>query len=238
MNISRALILGIAFVDFVLIMVILSIILAFFIRFYAVKYRQALNAGITIVMGKLLILGVFFALLFIILLLLLWVIYKVVRKIPLIGKIIIKKVPLFGACNSSGIFGFFDTMNGIVYSRDSSKNKFIRLCKGIIEFLGKGTGFLYQTAQDNMPIDHGGNDDGTEKKKVVKTTDPSFTQSDNEYMQDQLQMCLEENLIEVTPDMSQSDVQYANLQNQNTRTMCRTKQLQVLMDSISQKMPS
>lgn len=173
----------------------------------------------------------------ILVLLIVWVLYKIIVKIPLIGKIIIKKVPIFSACKNSGLFGLFDNLLGVIFSRASLPDRFVRLFKGLIDFSKNSIGFLVTTTSDMLPTFNTKSVDKT-KPKPKKSSDPSFIPSDNDYIQDQLQMCLEENLIEITPDMTDADKKYAKIQNQTTNTTCKTKQLQVIMENMSWKLPN
>jgi len=173
----------------------------------------------------------------IIVLIIIWLLYKIISKIPLIGKIIIKKIPVFSACKNSGIFGLFDNIFGIIFSRATIPDRFMRFGRAVTDFTKSSVTYLAKTSNDMLPIFDSKSVDKT-KPKPVKTTDPSFIPSDNDYLQDQLQMCLEENIIQVTPDMTDADKKYVALQNQSTLTLCKTKQLRVIMDNMSWKLPS
>lgn len=169
-------------------------------------------------------------------LLIIWMIYQVIRRIPLIGKIIIKKVPPFSALQASGIFGLFDNVFGIIFSRMPLPTRFVKFVQALVQFGGRSSGFIYGSLSGMMPPDK--SNTKAKPKDTSKPEDPNFTQSDQNYMQDQLQMCFEENILEITPEMSPADKKTAKLQNELARTTCRTKQLQIYLDTITSKLPT
>lgn len=165
----------------------------------------------------------------------LWIMYKVLRKIPLIGKIIIKALGfIFGPCIKSGIFGFFDMVSEVTkVSTLSIPDRLARVGKGLSNFLEVGAGFILSGA-NNVPVDTPTTTTGTNKREDDEV-DKKFTDTDNQYINDQYSMCLQENLLEITPDMTSNDKKYAISKNQTARTICKTKQFQSIMDTIVMK---
>lgn len=163
----------------------------------------------------------------------LWVIYQILRKIPLIGKLIIKSLGfIFNPCRSSGIFGLIDMVVGVVFSRMSLPDRAARIVRGLMDFSQNSVGFLINSSGDvinSINIPKG------KKKRQEDELDKKINDADTQYINNQYNMCLEENLIEITPDMVGNDKNYIISKNQTTRTICKTKQLQSIMDNIVMK---
>lgn len=164
----------------------------------------------------------------------LWVLYQILRKIPLIGKLIIKALGfIFNPCRSSGIFGLFDMIVGTVFSRMTLPERGSRIVRGLMDFSKNTVGFLINSAGDVVPnIDLSGKG---KKKRKNDELDKKITNSDNEYINNEYNMCLQENLLEIVPDMTSDDKSFAIVKNQTTKTICKTKQLQAIMDNIVMK---
>lgn len=164
----------------------------------------------------------------------LWIIYQILRKIPLIGPILIKAFGfIFGPCRSSGIFGLYDTLFRIIFSNLSLSDRAARFFRGLMDFSKGSIGFILTTGGDLVP-----NIDLTGKGKNKRTEsdiDKKINDEDNQFINDQYNMCLQENLIEITPEMTKDDKSFATAKNQTTRTICKTRQLQGIMDTIIMK---
>lgn len=166
--------------------------------------------------------------------LILWILYQILRKIPLIGKLIIKGLGfIFGPCRRSGIFGLFDMIFGVIFSRLSLPDRLARIFRGLIDFSKGSISFLINSGGDIVDNIHFSGKD--KKKREEDEIDKKVTESDNKYINNQYDMCLYENLIEITPTMTGDEKNYAIAKNQTARTICKTKQLQAIMDTIVMK---
>lgn len=165
----------------------------------------------------------------------LWVIYQILRKIPLIGKLIIKALGfIFNPCRRSGIFGLIDMIVGVVFSRMSLPDRAARVVRGLMDFSKNSVGFLINSSGDVINSINLQKGKGKQKRKEDEI-DKKINDLDNQYINDQYNMCLQENLIEITPDMAGNDKNYVIAKNQTARTICKTKQLQSIMDNIVMK---
>jgi len=83
------------------------------------------------------------------------IINKVVCRIPIVGKIVCKivnKTPPFPEFKQSGIFGLFDGIAGIVFSRKSLKDRVKDLGLAIAAFIENSFTFTVQTVDDTFHI--------------------------------------------------------------------------------------
>lgn len=77
--------------------------------------------------------------------------YKIISKIPLIGKIIIK-IPPFPEFRRSGLIGLFDGIFGIIFSRDSISKRFQRLAYAIGAFIEQNFKFSVDATDEVLGI--------------------------------------------------------------------------------------
>ena len=77
--------------------------------------------------------------------------YKIISKIPLIGKIILK-IPPFPEFKRSGLIGLFDGVFGIIFSRDSIPKRFQRLAYAIGAFIEANFKFAADTTDEVLGI--------------------------------------------------------------------------------------
>ena len=77
--------------------------------------------------------------------------YKIISKIPLIGKIILK-IPPFPEFRRSGLIGLFDGIFGIIFSRDSIPKRFQRLAYAIGSFIEQNFKFTIDTTDEVLGI--------------------------------------------------------------------------------------
>jgi hypothetical protein len=83
------------------------------------------------------------------------VINKVVCRIPIVGKIVCKivnKTPPFPEFKKSGIFGLFDGISGIIFSRKSLKDRVKDLGLAIAGFIEGSFTYTAQTVDDTFHI--------------------------------------------------------------------------------------
>lgn len=167
--------------------------------------------------------------------LILWIIYKILRMIPIFGPIAIKALSfIFTPCRRSGIFGLFDMIFGVIFSFLPLPDRLANIVRGLFDFSKNSIGFIINSTADLAPsIDISFNPSMPKRKDDESSK--KITSSDDEYILNQYNMCLNENLIPITSEMSENDKSYAISKNQTSRTLCMTKRFQAITDTILMK---
>lgn len=159
----------------------------------------------------------------------LYIAYKIISAIPLIGKIIIKKVPPFGALKSSGLIRLFDRLLGVIFSFDSIGKRFKRLGEALFGFMKDNGSFMKETIsaivhKSKLP-DKEPPPSVPKPSKNELNANPDLTvnlsPSEQNIIQDKYQQCMEENIIPITKSMSGSDLTYAKQKNKATEALCQ-----------------
>ena len=172
----------------------------------------------------------------IIVFLILWVIYNIIKRvIPgfILGMIGWTWSP-FKELIQAGIFPFFDSIFGAIFSVDPINKRIQEVAEGVKGMLINGGIFLGNDLK-SLGIPPNGKKFKEPPLVKVKPTTPSGQPSpisdkvkaaiDTSYNQ-----CLQENLINITKEMKAQDVQSANLNNQMARVKCKLSQFKTSME--------
>jgi hypothetical protein len=187
-------------------------------------------------------------------------IHKTVCRIPLIGKPICKLIDRtspFAELMRAGIFNLFDAIIGIVASRDSMSKRFSRLGQALAGFIEGNFTMAVNTTDEvlgitplidkinsSIKIPQSVNLTSTDKNgqpytdykqpEPVPNDSPVLTDEQRE-IDDKYQMCIAQNTIQITPDMSPEDIKFYKNQNQIATTQCKVNKLQTSMAFMSNK---
>ena len=179
----------------------------------------------------------------------LYFLYKIISKIPLIGKILIR-IPPFPDLKRSGVIGLFDGIFGIIFSRRSLKDRFINLAQSILGFIQGSFKNSADAIDDAFHIKNKLNAFNPKLKipdSISLTTstvyqpspddnapveNPLMTDEQKE-VDDKYQMCLKQNVKVITPDMSQDDIQYYTNQNSIESVRCQVQKLQTSLSFVT-----
>lgn len=110
------------------------------------------------------------------------IINKVVCRIPIVGKIVCKivnKTPPFPEFKQSGIFGLFDGIAGIIFSRKSLKDRVKDLGLAIAAFIENSFTYTAQTVDDTFHIKQKVTKLGSDINKSVSSSIDSASSSIN-----------------------------------------------------------
>jgi len=193
-----------------------------------------------------------------------YLVYKAIQqtvcRIKLIGKIIcrlVDKAPPFAQLKQAGIFSLFDAIFGIIFSRDSLKNRLKRLGRALAAFVESNFAFSVKTADETLGITPMINkinpdislptsinltdkNDPSAKKDYIHPqpdTTPSPVLSDEQReIDDKYQLCVAENTKQITPDMDSNQIKYIQSQNQLEQTRCKVSKFQNSLSLMTNKL--
>ena len=181
----------------------------------------------------------------------LYLIYKVISKIPLIGKILVR-IPPFPDLRRSGIIGLFDGLFGIIFSRASMKDRLKNFARSILQFVQAGFKNSVDTVDSVFKIKNklsrlnpkikipdsinltGGSKYYDDKPDTDPITNPLMTDEQRE-IDDKYQLCVYDNTVKITPDMKPEDISYYETQNQIETIKCKVNKVQTSLSFITNK---
>jgi hypothetical protein len=182
----------------------------------------------------------------------LYFIYKIVSKIPIIGKIIVK-IPPFPDLKRSGIFNLLDGLFGIIFSRSSLKDRLHRFAYAIGAFIEANFKFAADTTDEvlgitdkinrlnnkikiptSINLTNGKGSTDLESEEITAVENPLLSDEQRE-VSDKYQQCIAENIEQLTPDMSKEDKAHFINRNRITQIQCKAQKLQTSLSFITNK---
>ena len=161
---------------------------------------------------------------------LLYIIYKIINGLPGILKDMIGWTwSPFKELKSAGIFGLFDAVIGVVFSTKPVKDRLKTVAVGFENMFMKGTTFIINDLVEigifprknklpppkNIP----------EEPSTSKNNNPNaISDKVKAAIEEKYNECLQENLINITNNMTAGNIQAANLNNQYARVKCKLNQ--------------
>jgi len=141
----------------------------------------------------------------------------------------------FREIRDAGIFDLFDALSNAIFGNGTVKNRLEEVSRSIAKFLKTGSVFLAQELKDDgfsIPDDAASKKAAAQqqheqKKKLAPVSDqPSPISSDVQLKIDQrMQQCLEENLVNITVGMSTQALFSANATNNLVQAKCKIDQM-------------
>ena len=160
----------------------------------------------------------------------LYVVYLIINALPDILLDLIGWVwPPFPDLIEAGIFPLFDSILDATFSTDPVARRLNIIANGIKNMFMNGIVFLISDLQD-IGFPTGSTQMTTPPKHPIPDREPSnnpaaITDQVQASIDQKYNECLQENLINMTSDMSAASTQYANAANQVTRVKCKINQL-------------
>lgn len=181
--------------------------------------------------------------------LILWVIWKILKSIPLIGPIILKFTPWPELDGQTGVLPFVDSSVSLIFSgwpfRDRMQNlgySFINFAKGSTVFLIDSIGNAFGVPDDirfNMKLTMSGVPTlpvvkpPTEEEDVpTNTPDALLEQQEQMQLDDEYNLCIQENIIPENPKLSGLNRITARVKNSMVSTKCKYKNLRSIQRNI------
>lgn len=195
---------------------------------------QAWNAAMATAMSfSGLIIGVFFAF---------YLFYKICLAIFPIN-LFIWAIPPFVELRQAGIFGLFDSLINALIIPGSTATRLKRVARGIGGFVKGNYNMVIGTIREitginpnkrlpqpkNLPPQSKPQD---YPAKVDQSTSP-FSDEEVQQTQQEYQQCLEETLNIITPDMSDTEVQFAKAKNTTATIVCQVKAVQSALNNFA-----
>lgn len=167
----------------------------------------------------------------------LWYLYNILKRIPIIGKIVRRTTP-FKELRRAGIFDLFDAIVDIFASgfSPSAFRNFGKAVGGFLiasyQFAGDVTGLGmnrggsngqagYEPAAPSTPgvsnAERNSKDDGSEAK--------SFTEAERAQLRDEYLACLENNTTPFDPNADTTEALMSKIANSSVRTRCSMEQI-------------
>jgi hypothetical protein len=172
-----------------------------------------------------------------------YVLYKTIKRVlkktkslivAIICKVLLNTSP-FPQFVKSGLFTLIDKLINIITTRATISGRLVKVGKAIGYFVYDASAFELETAKEGAQemINTG-------KSNISNTnendTSSFLTQNDENLVQNQYDQCIEENIIDISPDLSGVDRTTAIVKNGSMRTICKAKQLQSYIDIISYRL--
>lgn len=190
-----------------------------------------------------------------------YIIWKIIKKFipnfPIPFKKILLKIPPLPQLERAGIFGLFDALVGVILSRSSFGNRFVKVGHALGDFVVRSTGMVISTAKEVVPtnaLNKLTEDSPEEKakaaeeaananltpeeiveKKQSKNVNSPFTDTEKQIVNEQYQLCLAETTTPITSDMSTSDINKTKLANDLAKVKCDFGKLSAYSNALNFK---
>lgn len=181
--------------------------------------------------------------------LIIWVIWKILKSIPLIGPIVLAFTPFPELDGQTGVLPFVDSSVSIIFSgwpfRDrmvNFGNSFINFAKGSTIFLVDSLGNAFGVPDDirfNMKQTMSGvptlpvvRPPPEEEDVVTNTPDAILEQQEQMQLDDEYNLCIQENITPENPNLTGLDRATARLKNSIVSTKCKYKSLRSIQRNI------
>ena len=185
-------------------------------------YNGAMNAGLSV-------LGMILAAIAV-----LYIVYQVLSRIPILG-LIVKKMPPFRELKQSGLFDFISDLLAAPFA-GSFKKIIIAIGRAFGNFVKRSFDMVGDTLRQML---------GIPKKSsppvfVVPSPPPAdadknkIPTEDVKFANERFNSCLEENTIIITPSMSSSEVTQANLKNSLAQINCKVSAFTTTLNNFTQ----
>jgi hypothetical protein len=147
--------------------------------------------------------------------------------------------PPFIQLEQSGVFPLFDSILGALFSFDPIKTRLQIVANGLENMFMKGVGFIandlkrYGIPPNAKPIPP---PPLYPVPSIVPSKNPSpISDKSQAGIEQKYNECLQEKFVNITNDMSSSDIQNANISNQYTRVNCKLNQFFSSMELLAQR---
>jgi hypothetical protein len=176
----------------------------------------------------------------IVVMLMLWIIYKILIRIFPIN-LIIKNMTPFKELKRSGIFGLFDALLNIFVSRDNAKTRMIKLFRAIGNFFKGNFVMMRETLREILGIKSSSAVPFSAKAEPMKGAgqeekdESPFSPEELRRTNEEFQQCIEENVTIVGPDTDSTEKTIANAKNSVVEVQCKIKAMQVAMNNFAYK---
>ena len=172
--------------------------------------------------------------------LMLYVIYRIIKLLPGILLAMIGWMwPPFIQLEQAGIFPLFDSILGALFSFDPIKTRMQIVANGLEGLFRNGIGFIandlqgYGIPPNAKPIPP---PPLYPVPSIVASKNPSpISDKTQAGIEQKYNECLQEKFVNITNDMSASDIQSANISNQYTRVNCKLNQFFGSMELLAQR---
>lgn len=176
--------------------------------------------------------------------LIMYIIWKIINlfvpKIFGIRKLFLR-IPPLPQLNRAGIFRLFDGIFGSIFNRLAVSEKFKRFGKVILDFFISNKKIIADAVKPGLdkvavtfnPPKSDNIDQVSNNKRPPK---PDYiTDTEKRTVDELYQQCLEEKLLNVSSKMNTLEKQSINIQNANSKTLCKIKMLQDNINLLSFK---
>jgi hypothetical protein len=165
-------------------------------------------------------------------LLFLWVLWRIIKAVvpnfPIPFKLILLKIPPFPDLERARIFALFDGIFGLMFSRSTLGRRLTNFGYIIKDFLQVNSAMLFNELKGKAggggvaePSDAGGGG--------------NFTGAERQLINNQMQQCIKEKSVQVTPDMDKATVAKTNATNLQAKLTCQLDQLKTTSNLLALK---
>ena len=148
---------------------------------------------------------------------------------PIPFKRILLRIPPFPQLEAARIFALFDGVFGTMYGRGPLSKRFV----GLFNIIGDFVQHNMTTIAHKVEKKIGKHNFDNSKPEKDDKGDSAFSESEQRMINEQMQQCLHENLIPITKDMSASDNQTAQIQNNLVSVKCQMNQFKSYTNLLS-----
>lgn len=169
--------------------------------------------------------------------LILWYLYKILRKIPIVGSIVKNMTP-FREMRNLCIMAFYDKLFELFYTNPAKSFPAFRdacMCVLVKSFaaLGDEVVALYEIEEEVGGIDKSYDESSLETRVEDSAEDKSFTKAEYDEIKDEELQCILENTAPVASDLSQTERLKAMTVNQTAIVGCKIKSIANSFKSIA-----
>lgn len=178
----------------------------------------------------------------------LWILWHVIRKfVPNIFGIrkLLLSFPPFPQLTKARIFALFDAIANIFNIKGPFIDRFLNLGTEIGNFIAANTELALRVSGMKDGVEEikrlsreeasGGGAEIQPKRNGNEPPPKIFDKSEQHYVDDYYQQCMEENTIPITADASEADKRELQVRNMTTSTICKIKKFQALVNQLSYK---
>lgn len=174
----------------------------------------------------------------VIIMLCIYVVWKIIKKFvpnfPIPFKKILLKIPPFPQLERARIFALFDGVFGILLGRGTIFHRFVRFGENLADFVTYNGKNIIGEVKGRVPK-VGETTSAPPEEEAEDNKNSAFSDAERQMINEQMQQCIEEKVIPITPEMSTSEATSARAANVSANLTCQVAQLQSFANLMSFK---
>jgi hypothetical protein len=168
---------------------------------------------------------------FMVFIIIMYVVYKIVHGIPLIGPSIADNIPIFSDLRRAGLFDLVGNSIFVVVYGDGVLGKLGGLANVWVTFMFNSGAFIRELMggggdmAEQPRVNTGLPPDGVPANEGVETEENTLTEAERQEVNNAYNQCMRESMVEVYPEDTNMARAAKQVQNKGYKTMCSIQRM-------------